>query len=118
MQTTARIARYICETGYADFSPEVIARTKDICLSALGSSVAGARMGVVQTLIDHARERRQPAQAGVVGAGFRTSAELAAFVNCSASHCTELEDVAFPEAAYTCHRSFHRAKSPLVQLKT
>lgn len=103
MQTTTQIADYVANTGIADFSPEVIARTKDLCLSALGSAVAGSRMEVVQQLIDFARLRSQPAQAGIVGAGFKVAPELAAFVNSSASHCTELEDVAFPEAAYTCH---------------
>ncbi|MGE4336041.1 MAG: MmgE/PrpD family protein [Pigmentiphaga sp.] len=103
MQTTRQMANYVCQTGYADMDRIVIDRVKDICLSALGSAVAGSRMDVSRLLADYVGQSGAPREASLIGFGTGTSAELAAFVNCSASHCTELEDVAFPEAAYTCH---------------
>jgi 2-methylcitrate dehydratase PrpD len=42
-------------------------------------------------------------RSGVIGAGFSTSAELAALVNGTAAHSTELEDDSWPESMYTCH---------------
>lgn len=40
-------------------------------------------------------------EAGVFGAGFRTSAEYTALANGTASHSTELEDDTFPEGVYS-----------------
>lgn len=97
MQTTREIAHYVARTGLADFAPNVIERTKELCLGALGAAVAGVSMETTRILVDYARQANAPAEAGVIDAGFRTSAELAALVNASASHNTELEDVALAE---------------------
>lgn len=102
MSIADQIARYVRETGYDDFAPAVIERTKDLCLSSIGSAVLGAGMEVPAILADYVRGMTGPDQAGVIGFGFSTSAELAAMMNCNSSHCTELEDVAWPEAQYTC----------------
>src|SRR3546814_579844 len=59
-------------------------------------------MAVPAILADCVRSMNGPGPAGVIGFGFSTSAELAAMMNCNSSHCTELEDVAWPEAQYTC----------------
>src|SRR3546814_14807962 len=59
-------------------------------------------MAVPAILADYVRSMNGPGPAGVIGFGFSTSAELAAMMNCNSSHCTELEDVAWPEAQYTC----------------
>lgn len=77
-------------------------RAKELCLSALGSAVAGAGMDLCKILIEYARAAAAAPEAGVIGTGLRTSTELAALLNCTASHCTELEDVSFPELGYTC----------------
>ncbi len=103
MQTARKIAEYAVNTRFESFPNPVITRAKDLALSALGSAVLGAGMDVTEVLHDYVRANGAPAEAGVIGKGYRTSAEFAALVNCSASHCTELEDVAFPEAVYTCH---------------
>jgi 2-methylcitrate dehydratase PrpD len=102
MPIADQIAGYVSETGYADFDPIVIERTKDLCLSSIGSAVLGARMAVPGILAEYVRSMNGPGQAAVIGFGFSTSAELAAMMNCNSSHCTELEDVAWPEAQYTC----------------
>lgn len=102
MPIADQIATYVSETGYADFEPSAIERTKDLCLSSIGSAVLGARMEVPAVLADYVRSMGGLSQAGVIGFGFSTSAELAAMMNCNSSHCTELEDVAWPEAQYTC----------------
>jgi 2-methylcitrate dehydratase PrpD len=101
VRTTSQLAEYICNTGYEDIAPEVIARTKDLCLSTLGSAALGCNMEVVRIIANYASTAEAPEEAGAIGLGFRTSAELAGFLNSSSAHCTELEDVSFPEAMPT-----------------
>jgi 2-methylcitrate dehydratase PrpD len=102
MTTTQQLAEYVVKTSYDDFSPEVIQKAKDLSLSALGSAVLGAGMAVTQTLAKYALAEGGAQEAGVISGGYKTTAEWAAAINCTAAHCTELEDVAFPEAIYTC----------------
>ena len=102
MTIAEKIARYVSETGFDDFDDAVIERTKDLALSSIGSAVLGAGMEVPAILADYVRAMEGPDQAGVIGFGFASSVELAAMMNCNSSHCTELEDVAWPEAQYTC----------------
>ena len=104
MRTTAELAEYVCRTGYADIDRAVIARTKHLSLSALGSAVLGSGMDVTRLLADYGRPHGGPEEAGVIGARYRTSAEWAAAINCTAAHCTELEDVAWPEATPLARR--------------
>ncbi len=102
MTIADQIARYVHATGFDDFDATVIERTKDLALSSIGSAVLGAGMEVPAILADYVRAMEGPDQAGVIGFGFSSSTELAAMMNCNSSHCTELEDVAWPEAQYTC----------------
>ena len=102
MQTTTRLAEYVCNTGFDDIDAAVIERTKELAFSALGSAVLGSAMEVTRIMTDYAREAGGPQEARMIGSGFLTSVEWAALVNCTAAHCTELEDVAWPEAMYTC----------------
>jgi 2-methylcitrate dehydratase PrpD len=102
MKTTQDMARYVHSTAYADIDPTVIERAKNLALSSLGSAVLGANMSVTRLMADYVREAGGKPEAGVIGHGFKTSSELAAAMNCTASHCTELEDVSFPDATYTC----------------
>lgn len=101
MRTTQELADYVQSFSFDEIAPEVIERTKGLCLSTLGSSVLGATMDVSRVLINYAKAHGGPEEAGVIGAGFKSSAELAAMINGSSSHCTELEDVSFPEAMPT-----------------
>jgi 2-methylcitrate dehydratase PrpD len=102
MRTTRQLADYVRQTGYGDIAPEVIERAKDLSLRSLGSAALGARMEVSRLMVDYVRGLGAPQEAGVIGHGFRTSADWAAVLNCTSSHCTELEDVAWPDATYTC----------------
>ena len=102
MKTTEDMARYVHETSYADIDPAVVERAKNLALSSIGSAILGAGMDVTRLLAGYVRDQGGKQEAGVIGHGFRTSAELAAAMNCTASHCTELEDVSFPDATYTC----------------
>lgn len=102
MTTTREMAEYVCRTGYGDIGTSVVERIKDLSLRSLGSAVLGAQMDVSRLMVDYVGALGGPQEAGVIGHGFRTSAEWAAVLNCTSSHCTELEDVAWPDATYTC----------------
>ena len=102
MGTTKAIAEWILGTGHKDFDPALVKYTKDLCLNALGSSLAGAMMPAGRSTVSYVRERGGPEEAGVIGGGFRTALEYAALANGATSHVTELEDDAHPEDCYTC----------------
>jgi len=102
MPIADQIAHYVCETSFDDFDASVIERAKDLCLSSIGSAVLGATMDVAAIMADYVKAQDARGDAGVIGFSFRTNVELAAMLNCDSSHCTELEDVAWPEAQYTC----------------
>lgn len=103
MSTTRQVAEYVCGTTLADFDPEVVDKAKGLCVSALGMTLAGSRIHAGEVLAAYAKDSGGAPRSGVVGAGFRTSAELAALVNATAAHSTELEDDSWPESMYTCH---------------
>ncbi len=102
MRTTRELAEYVHATGWADMDAKVAERAIDLSLSSLGSAVRGSEMAVTRLMIDYVRGLGGTAEAHVIGTGLRTTAEWAAALNCTASHCTELEDVAWPDATYTC----------------
>lgn len=102
MTTTREMAQYVSTTGFGDMAPVVVERAKDLSLRSLGSAMLGAQMSVSRVMVDYVRSQGGPQDAAVIGHGFRTSAEWAAVVNCTSSHCTELEDVSWPDASYTC----------------
>jgi 2-methylcitrate dehydratase PrpD len=103
MTTTRDVAQYIADTSYRDFDPAALHRAKLLFLSTLGMAVAGSRIHAGKLLADYVRGYGAAGSSGVPGAGFRTTAELAAFAAATAAHSTELEDDSWPEAMYTCH---------------
>jgi len=101
-KTTREIAEWVCRGGYQDFSREMVDYVKLMALSHLGMTVAGSVMPFGKIAAQYAKDQNGPADAGVLGAGFRTSIEHAALANGSLSHTTELEDDSFPEGLYSC----------------
>ena len=101
-KTTKEISQWVCRTGYKDIDPEVITYAKSLALSHLGMTLAGSTMSFGKIAIEYARDQRSVPEAGVLGAGFRTSVELASIANGTTSHTTELEDDSFPEGLYSC----------------
>ncbi|RVQ69670.1 MmgE/PrpD family protein [Croceicoccus ponticola] len=97
-----QISKYVARMDLSKMAPSVIEATKDLCISSVGSTVLGARMEVTRALAAYAQDAGGAAQVMPVGQDFATNVEVAAMLNCVASHCTEFEDVAWPEAQYTC----------------
>ncbi len=98
MHTTQEIAERVVATGIEDFPVEVVDYSATLAMSALGAMVAGHRCSGGPTMIDYVRRHGANAQASVLGAGFKSSVELAAMANGTFAHATEYEDDSFPEA--------------------
>ncbi len=97
---TRDIAEFALKSSYDDFDGTLRQRIKEILLDSVGMTLPGAFMAQGKAAIDYIREYGAPEEAGVWGAGFKTSAELAAAANGCSSHATELEDDTYPDGTY------------------
>lgn len=98
--TTRDIAEFALKTSYDDFDEKLRQRIKEILLDSVGMTLPGAFMAQGIAAINYIKELKAPEEAGVWGAGFRTSAEWAAVANGCSSHTTELEDDTYPDGTY------------------
>jgi len=101
MGATTEIAEFACKTKFEDFDPALVKHVKDVFLSGLGMTLPGAYSGSGSKVLKYVKECAAPEEAGVIGAGFRTSAELAALANGTTSHSTELEDDTWPDLTFS-----------------
>jgi 2-methylcitrate dehydratase PrpD len=93
MGTTQKLVKFVMDTDYRDIPPEVIATAKDLVLDCLGAMVFGYREEASQKVIRYVKAAGGTPEVSVVGAGFRTSLENAAFANGTLTHSAELEAV-------------------------
>lgn len=101
MGTTRDIAEFAHEATFNDFDPALVKHVKNVLLSGAGMTMAGVGTPSGRAVLNYVKECAAPEEAGVFGAGFRTSAEYAALANGTTSHSTELEDDSFPDAIYS-----------------
>ena len=101
-KTTRQIAEWVCKNNYEGIGSEVIDYAKLLALSHLGMTAAGTVMPFGKIMLEYIKNNAGNEEAGVIGGGFRTSAEYAALANGSLAHTTELEDDSFPEGLYSC----------------
>jgi 2-methylcitrate dehydratase PrpD len=102
MEISRQLAEFVIDNKFQDFDAETVKFTKNLCLSEIGMCLGGTKIPDGEAAINYVKEYGAPAEAGVFGAGLRTSPELAAMANGTTSHATEFEDVGFPETMYTC----------------
>lgn len=100
--TARRLAEFVCATETRDIGDAVLERATDLCISAMGAALLGSTTEVPSTLGRYLKDNGGVAEASAIGMGFRTTADAAAMLNCTASHATEYEDVSWPEGQYTC----------------
>ena len=101
MGTTRDIAEFAHKTTFNDFDSALVKHVKNVLLSGVGMTLAGVNTGAGKAVIRYVKECAAPQEAGVFGAGFRTSAEYAALANGTTSHSTELEDDIMPDLIYS-----------------
>lgn len=97
MELTRELAKLIHKTEYEAIPPEVVQYAKLLVLSTIGASLAGSREPAGRIITEYVRTQGGTPEAGVFGAGFRTTLESAVLANNTLWHCTELEGNCYPE---------------------
>lgn len=93
MNVTEQLAKLVVETGYASLPTEAVTQAKRAILDTLGVTLAGAAEDAGRIVATYVREMGGREEAGVVGAGFRTTSPEAALVNGTFSHALDYDDV-------------------------
>jgi 2-methylcitrate dehydratase PrpD len=93
MATTETLVNFVMDTNYGDFPDGVAEAAKNLVLDCLGAMLFGVREEASQMVIRYAKASGGVPEVGVVGAGFKTSLENAAFVNGTLTHSAELEAI-------------------------
>src|SRR5690349_11989801 len=93
MGTTEKLVNFAMDTDYGDIPTDVIETTKRFVLDCFGAMVFGYREEASQKVIRYVQAIGGTPEVSVVGAGFRTSLENAAFANGTLTHSAELEAV-------------------------
>ncbi len=90
---TEKLADFIVETDYTNIPHAAIDIAKKAILDCVGCAVGGSREPAAQIGHQLARQIAGTQEAGVIGHGFRTSAEMAAWLNGIASHSLDFDDI-------------------------
>jgi 2-methylcitrate dehydratase PrpD len=93
MGTTEALVKFVMDTTYDDLPEEVVEPTKNLVLDCLGAMLFGGSEEASKAVIRYAKAAGGVPEVGVVGAGFKTSLENAAFVNGTLTHSAELEAI-------------------------
>jgi 2-methylcitrate dehydratase PrpD len=93
MGVTETLVKFVMNTSYDDIPPEAVTAAKNLVLDCLGAMVFGYREEASQKVIRYVKAAGGTPECSVVGAGFRTSLENAAFANGTLTHSAELEAV-------------------------
>ncbi|MFC2066444.1 MmgE/PrpD family protein [Chloroflexota bacterium] len=96
MGITEKFASFIVETNFEDIPQEVVVRAKEATLDCLGVILAAVDEPIGKIIIKYVREKGCVSEAGVIGGGFSTSAEMAALANGTLSHALDYDDYGAP----------------------
>jgi len=102
---TRELSEWILKASYSDLPDETVEFTKGLLLKTVAAMAVGSREPLGKKVIKYVSRVGGLPEVGVVGAGFRTSVESAAFANGTLAHAPEMEDVHFfpnNEAVGTC----------------
>src|SRR3989442_4894304 len=91
MSVTARIARFVVETGYEDIPSRAVEVGKMAFIDCLGVALAGSREESAKICAQIARQESASGEATVLGQGFKSSALNAAFANGTAAHALDYD---------------------------
>jgi 2-methylcitrate dehydratase PrpD len=92
MGPTATLAQFVVETRIEDIPSRAIETAKLVILDALGVTLAGSQQQAAKILTQYVRGLGAQPKASVVGAGLKTSADLAALVNGSSAFILDFDD--------------------------
>ena len=100
---TEKLSQFISSTGYEVIPEEAIRIAKRAVLDWIGVTLAGASEPVARIVSQQVKQTGAVSEAGVIGKAFRTSADLAAWVNGAASHALDYDDTFADEAGFNFH---------------
>jgi 2-methylcitrate dehydratase PrpD len=98
MSISKKFSEFIMETNLGDIPPETMKFTKELALKTVAGMLAGSITLAGRKITNFIRNQGGPAEASVIGCGFRSSVENASFANGVFAHAAELEDDQFPSA--------------------
>jgi 2-methylcitrate dehydratase PrpD len=92
METTRKLAEFVCDTRFADIPPAVVQKAKECFLDWQGVALAGTTDPVAPIVMDYVRAFGGRPEAGVIGSDLRTDAASAAFANGVIGHALDFDD--------------------------
>jgi len=92
MGITEKFAHFVVDSSFEAIPGEAIDKTKAATLDCLGVMLAAVKDPIGEIITRYVNERRCVPEAGVVGGGFQTSAEMAALANGTLSHALDYDD--------------------------
>jgi 2-methylcitrate dehydratase PrpD len=102
---TEQLANFVSTIQYETIPKEAVSTAKQAVLDCLGCIIAGANEPAVKITSDYARAVNGSPEAGVICQGFKTSAEMAAWINGVAGHCLDYDDVGIMSVHGNMHPS-------------
>lgn len=98
-----KLVNFIAETGYNNIPEEARQAAKNAIVDWVGVAIAGSGEPAAQIAAAYAKRGKVIDEAGVIGGAFRTSAELAAWVNGTAGHASDFDDTFPNSTGYNFH---------------
>jgi len=93
---TKAVAEWAAKATYADFPMSTTSHAKSLLMKTVTGMLVGAREPISKILSTYYAEQGGTPDAGIVGSGYRTTLENAAFANATFAHASELEDNELP----------------------
>ncbi len=91
-----RVAEWAAGVDYKDFDEQTTTYAKALLLKTIAGMVTGSREPIARILTTYYASEGGAPVAGVVGGGYRTTVENAAYANATFAHGSELEDNEMP----------------------
>ena len=91
MTIASRIASFVVESRFDDLPPPALTTAKIAVLDTLGVTLAGVKEESGRIAAALAREEGGREEASLIGQGFRSTAQQAAFANGTASHAADFD---------------------------
>jgi len=93
MEVTKQLADFLVKTKLEDIPPQIVQRGKELFLDFIGGSLPGTVTPTGKIAMDYVKEMGAKPEAAIIGGGFKTTAQYAAFVNVTLAHCPEFEAI-------------------------
>jgi 2-methylcitrate dehydratase PrpD len=100
---TERLARFIAETNYGNIPGEAVRIAKRAILDWVGVTLGGFNEPSARIVSEQVKRMKAVGESGVICKAFQTSADLAAWVNGTASHALDYDDTFANEAGFNFH---------------